>query len=384
MNEKFVPFACVTHSAGDPRYEQWWSDHVKKTIPQGRVMVGNGIGHLFTITCSGKPIPGGKGSLKENLDFKLKAFADCAEADRKPAIEDPPSGSAKMGFNPHNENWRVPPPPGGLVLTTYKHWLHRDDNGQYGRVTNPVSKYRVTDFGQTWGHFFGNPAFAMHGVNWMWLSEQESKALVPADPKEGDTVEIPRALRLRLLLMHLSRSCESIWKSPEVIREDTLALRVEQVSDREVRLRLKGSVLLIEEATGKVPSWATLECPGVARWVVDNFKGTGGPQKDIPEKYQKLALDAGLEGVIVYDRQAKKFTRFDMVVLGETWGLTFGGLTYTRWPIGFTFELDMSDYEKGRSRGVPWRNLCTSRGYWNPDVLTPGYKAKEPAYVYPE
>jgi hypothetical protein len=387
MNERFVPFVTLTHRTGDLRYDQWWVDNVKETLPEGRVAVG---AHLFTITASGKPIPGGehpggKGTLRKQLDFKLRSFARFPANERKPSIGDPtPLRDVERLRDYLRQTYRVPPPPNGLVLTSYKRFLNRDGQGRYGRLGEPFTQYRVTDFGQTWCPFVG---MCSQIVSWMWLSEQESKALVPIDPKQGDTVQIPRALRLRLLLMHLgtTRGEDWAWRSPEVVRTDSLVLRVLQVSPREVRLRLTGAVLLMDEGSGKLPNWAAVENPGqFASWMVKGMQRSGAPQKGLPEKYHKQALDAGVEGILIYDRQDRKFTRFDVVVLGDAWGLTFGGLTYTRWPIGFCFELDQSDSEPGRSRGVPWRAVSHRDAYWNPDVLLKGYQAKEPYYTYPE
>ncbi len=74
-----------------------------------------------------------------------------------------------------------------------------------------------------------------------------------------------------------------------------------------------------------------------------------------------------------------------MVKVRRPWGAVLGGLMYTRWPIGFAFELDMSDYERGYSRGMPAGMIFDSpQAYWNPAVRTRGYRDKEPYYVYPK
>ena len=188
---------------------------------------------------------------------------------------------------------------------------------------------------------------------------------MPADPKKGDLVTVPRPLWHRLLLYP---TWESGWSSADVIRAESVTARVEDVSPREVRLRLEGSVLMVEESSRPLDH-------------VYRPKS----QKDLPEKYHSKALDARVEGILVYDRQARKFTRFDVVGLGDTWGAVLGGLMYTRWPIGFAFELDMRDYEPGFSRGMPAGMIFAGpQAYWNPAVRTKGYREKEPYYVYPK
>lgn len=315
--------------------------------------------NLYVIAADGKPVAGGKGSLADVLRGKLTAYAEMPANERRPTIGEPTPGKATTFLS---KNYRIAPPPGGLVLTSYLHYLRRLDSGQIGRLEQPVQKFTVTDFGQTWCPF--NDNYATPGVGWMWIAEQEWKALVPADPKKGATVALPLPVRQRLLLWP---PWESTWNSPDSIRADNLSLRIEDVSAREVRMRLHGSVLLIEESS---------------RPLFHVYKPKS--QTNLPETYQSKALDAHVEGVLVYDRRAGKFTRFDVVGLGDTWGMVLGGLMYTRWPIGFAFELDMSDYQEGFSRGMPATMIFAGpHAYWNPALRSKGYKAKEAYYVYP-
>src|SRR5262249_27733057 len=153
----------------------------------------------------------------------------------------------------------------------------------------------------------------------------------------------------------------------DAIRADTLVARVLEVTPGEIRLRLEGSVLLIEESS---------------RPLGHVFKPKS--QTNLPASYHSKALDARLEGVLVYDRRAGKFTRFDVVGRGDTWGAMRGGLMYTRWPIGFAFELDMSDYDEGYSRGIPAAMIFAGpRAYWNPALRAKNAPAKDDYYSYP-
>ena len=65
-------------------------------------------------------------------------------------------------------------------------------------------------------------------------------------PKKGDVVPIPQQIRQRMLLFP---PWESTWGSPDVIRNDNLVARVQEVTPGEIRLRLEGSVLSIEESS---------------------------------------------------------------------------------------------------------------------------------------
>jgi hypothetical protein len=345
----------VWSSTGENRYEQWWADNVAKTLHQGRVGM-----NLFAVAAGGKPVEGGSGALGVVLKAKLAAYADLPAEQRRPVIAAPEAGKATTFLK---KDYRIPPPPGGLVLTSYLHYLRRTEEGQIGRLERPVSQVTVTDFGQTWCPF--NDNYATPGVGWMWIAEHEWKALVPANPKQGDLVPIPRPLRQRLLLYP---PWESTWSSPDAIRTDTLVARVQEVTPGEIRLRLEGSVLLIEESSQPLGHV---------------FKPKS--QTHLPAPYHRKALDARLEGTLVYDRRAGKFTRFDVVGLGDTWGAMLGGLMYTRWPIGFSFELDLSDYEEGYSRGIPAAMISTGpRAYWNPGLRSRNAPAKDDYYVYPQ
>jgi hypothetical protein len=293
------------------------------------------------------------------LKGKLAAYAELPIDERKPKIALPPEGKAKTFLS---KDYRMPPPPGGLVLTSYLHYLRRDDKGQIQRLERPTGKFTVTDFGQTWCPF--NDNYATPGVGWMWIAEEEWKALVPADPKKGDTIAIPRPMRQRMLLFP---PWEANWMTPDVIKADTMAVRVEEVTPGEIRMRLHGAVLLVQESS---------------RPLDHVYKPKS--QMKLPETYHSKSLDARVEGTLIYDRKAGKFTRFDVVILGDTWGAMLGGLMYQRWPIGVTFELDMSDYEEGFSRGIPAAMIFTGpRAYWNP-ALRSKNAPKDDYYSYPK
>lgn len=342
-------------SSGENKYEQWWTDNVAKTLHKGRVGMS-----LFAVAAGGKAVEGGRGSLEMMLKAKLAAFAELPADQRRPVIEEPKAGKATTFLQ---RDYRIAPPPGGIVLTSYFHYLRRTEDGKIGRLLKPVGKFTVTDFGQTWCPF--NDNYATPGVGWMWVAEREWKALVPADPKKGDVVPIPQQLRQRLLLFP---PWESTWGSPDAIQKDNLVARVQEVTPGEIRLRLEGSVLLIEESSQPLGHV---------------FKPKS--QTNLPATYHSKAMDARLEGVLVYDRRAAKFTRFDVVVLGDTWGAMLGGLMYTRWPIGFCFELDMGDYEEGYSRGIPAAMIFSGpRAYWNPGLRSKNAPAKDDYYVYPK
>jgi len=120
------------------------------------------------------------------------------------------------------------------------------------------------------------------------------------------------------------------------VREGELKLTVEEVSAQAIRLRLDGSVLLA--ANGPLKLYPT-----------------GKVLKTVENRY-----DARLQGMLVYDRSAKKIVQWDMVALGDYAGCWFAGndgwKEATRdapMPLGFSFELDPSAYQVPAERRRP-------------------------------
>src|SRR5207253_4638255 len=210
-----------------------------------------------------------------------------------------------------------PPPPGGLVLTIYDRPLGRSDKGRYR-----LPEGRDLD---------GLRTHAPHGQrSSLWLTQEECRSLIPSRPRKGDTLEVPAKLARRICLYGLWPQTlwvvEQAWQ-PNSVRESELRLTVEGVSDRAVRLRLGGPVVL--SGTGPLKLYPT-----------------GKVLKTVENRY-----DARLEGVLVYDRTEKKIVQWDMVALGDYTGCWFAG--HEGWKeatreaplaLGFSFELDQSAY----------------------------------------
>jgi hypothetical protein len=184
----------------------------------------------------------------------------------------------------------------------------------------------------------------------LWLTEAECKSLIPQNPRKGDTVQVPAKLAKRIWLFGLQ--AESLWVVeggwlPDSVREGELKLAVEEVTPQAVRVRVHGSVLLV---------------------------GKGGHLK-VENRY-----DTRLEGMLLYDRSQKAISRWDMVALGDWTGEWFtngAGWQEARANapvrLGFSFELDRSDYEIPERRRPPGFVLdYTFRGkekyYWDPEL----------------
>jgi hypothetical protein len=294
---------------------------------------------------SGSMKYGDRGSLAPALRQVLAAYEKLPEAERKAkAVE----GEVRP---------QPAPPPGGLVLTVYDRPLGRDKEGRYRLPAGD-------DHG-------GFRTHAPHGQrSSLWLKEEEWKSLVPADdPKKGDRRQVPAKLMKRLFLYGLLPQTlwvvEENWR-PDSVKEGALAVTVEGVSERMVRMRLHGSVLL--------------SGPGVLRkWPSGEFI------KNLENRY-----DARVEGVIEYDRANRKVTRLDAVALGDYSGRWFAGNSGWReatrdapLALGFAFELDTTAHdlpaERRRPRSFVHSYVLRDREafYWDPELWLEDWRRRQ-------
>jgi hypothetical protein len=133
----------------------------------------------------------------------------------------------------------------------------------------------------------------------------------------------------RFHLVDNTRGEPPFWDRAAV-RRHHLKLRVAEVTDHRLILRLDGSILITTSA--------------------DLDRADRG-------------FDARLSGVIRYDAQAGKFDRFDLVAVGDHWGE--GPFTRNarpgRTPLGVAFELARGDRAADR---VPPQGARDMREYW--------------------
>lgn len=275
----------------------------------------------------------------------LAAYARLPDTDRRPETV---AGEVRP---------QPAPPPGGLVLTVYDRPLARSGAGTYRLPA-----------GSDWG---GNRTEAPHGQrSSLWLTRQECESLIPADPAAGATHPVPAKMAKRIWLYALMPQSlwvvEETWK-PDSVRSGDLAVTVEEVTPRTVRLRVHGSVLLTAQTV--LRTWPD-----------------GKYLKDLENRY-----DARLEGTIVYDRSAGRIVRWDMLALGDYTGRWFAG--NAGWkeagadaplPVGFAFELDQAEYgvppERRRPRSFVHAYLFRDREefYWDPDRWLADWRARQP------
>jgi hypothetical protein len=206
-------------------------------------------------------------------------------------------GAIKVGDLPKvDPDFHRTPPKGGLIVNVYTRILDKDAKGEFCHGT--------CDFTG------GDRAATDH----LWMTEADWKGLVPPTLKKGDVMPLSPRLAMRMLRFHFvdnTRGEPSHW-SHEEVRSQNLTLTVTEVTAKEARIRLEGSVLLTTHP--------------------DANKANRG-------------YDASLLAFVHYDKVQQKITRFDGVAFGMHWGVG----TYTpgarlgKTPLGIAFELSSGE-----------------------------------------
>jgi hypothetical protein len=155
----------------------------------------------------------------------------------------------------------------------------------------------------------------------LWLTAADIQSLVPAGAHVGETLPLPKAVAERLVRFHLTdntRGEPPFW-TREQVRQNDLRLRVEEISDKGVRLKLVGHALLSTDA--------------------DDRRADRG-------------FDVHLLGTVEVDAKKVRLVRFDVVAVGDHWGRgTFtGGARPGRTPLGVAIEIAE---EGSQARNVP-------------------------------
>jgi hypothetical protein len=299
------------------------------------------------MTSSGRLLSGtvkGRDGLAPALQEVLDEYAKLPEAERRARAVD---GEVKP---------QAAPPPGGLVLTIYDRPLGRGPDGRYRHPEG--------------NDFEGFRTHAPHGQrSSLWLTEDECKSLVPAEPGKGQTLDVPTKLAKRMWLYGLVPQTlwvvEEFWK-PDSVRKGELALTVEEVSEQVVRMRLHGSVLL--SGPGILHEW---------------------PHRKFIKKLENR-YDARLEGVLVY-RVKQRIARWDLAVLGDYTGRWFAGnkgwkeaTPAAPLPLGFAFELDTTASELPPERRRPRSFVhayifrAHEAHYWDPEKWLEDERKRQP------
>lgn len=238
-------------------------------------------GYVNCLTAGGKQLSAGFPSLKV-----LEEFRKLPEEERKPA------GGPLADLSP-GEQSIVAPPKNGLILRVHTRAMARDDKGGYRQVVIddcPLFKGDVKRFADS-SHYFGP------NTDYMWITEEEWRSLLPASPAKGDRVEVGKAIAHRLALFHLMPrrlTSEGAGWSKSALKSAKLSLVVADTNEERIRFRAEGFAHLGSD--------------------YDAHKATT-PNGPLPFGYA-----APLHGIVEFDRKKDAFRRFDLVAVGDVWG----------------------------------------------------------------
>jgi hypothetical protein len=344
IDTKFVPYASRFGSTGYASQDAWFKMARKKGQDAKR---GNRIQGTFwdIVTASGEPVV----TEEHTLEAALKAYHKLPESVRRPKIEDRGPHNPKLDYHADQH-----PPAGAMFIKVYCRVLDRDPQDKL----TIARKVDITEFG---GRPSGNSLPGhLHEPQreWLWLTETEAKELAPGN---RESYAVAPAVRQRMFLFYLynwfSNSGGGYW-GPRLLKNAELTLTVQERTGDKVRLKLEGKALfdgLIGK--GQPPHGGHMFGP---------HPESG--QKGVPDPYE-IHYDARLLGVVEYDQNAKKFTRFDAVALGDYrghWGLA---LKVKPVPIAFAFSLD-TRHVPPEGRHAPFALSSLREMYWAADKWT--------------
>ncbi|MEX1098647.1 MAG: hypothetical protein WED34_21550 [Planctomycetales bacterium] len=279
-------------------------------------MTFTSTGSISVVTADGNrlrlsnPTSCGRDGLHVWLKAALRQWEELPEEGRRP-------GAIEVGEleNPDPRFDAFRPPSGALIVRVANRRLAREADGS-------LRYLRADDLDA--GQLRHLDRVREPANDFMWVPQEEWRAMVPRDPRAGDTVAVPDAFVLRLLDHHVNPHLGLMGAGAfgrQSLDAARLTLTVEESSSKTVRLKLAGDLALEQ----------------------DHRDGT------------TLSYRPAVLGYITYDVPKEAVTRFDMLVLGEEQGRLGGpeyvsGLFSQPRLLGIAFELvsDPSPAEKIR------------------------------------
>jgi hypothetical protein len=228
------------------------------------------------------------------------------------------------------------PPEDALIVKLFLRALSRDSDGlRHMRREDVPGDHHMT---KKRNYYDANP-------DYLWLKRDEWQTLVPKDPRSGQTFPVAGVVTERIFRFHLNPTLvfgETNGLRKEDIRDGKLTLTVESLSDNTIRMRMEGFARLGSD-------FATAEAAA-------------------KEKRASSGYEPQLLGALEFDRRKGRFTKFDLVALGDTYGQLGGDLKYLyrpgRNPLGVAFEL-VPPNGPIADRTVPPRGMRFPRNYYS-------------------
>lgn len=245
-------------------------------------------GHLHVVTAAAKDL--GAIPLIPDKVSTLKALKQVQETFRKLPDTDHKPRKLEIGSKQLNVKQAPPSPPtDALIVRVFNRQFGRTEKGEL-RLTVPEDyDPRVRQFASR---------YAEPSNDFMWVLATEWKALVPEKPTPGEKTTVPAAFALRLYRHHLDPArglTEGRNFGHTPVDAGTLTLAVTAIQDGAVRLRLEGSVHLVDR------------------------------RGSVPDEKRWLRYEPALLGHLAFDTAKQRFTRFDVVALGDVTGMPMHG-----------------------------------------------------------
>ncbi len=268
IRERFVP------AAGDDWYRRRQQDPVGRFYRKVALQRGGWDGDstrqgLYCLTASGKLLAYRNTSSPEHvkrlLDDALERWRALDESERRPRELDPGEAAAT---DSEDRRYARPVPDGALVIRVHARELDRKPDGTFCKAP-PRDRFQN-----------------LGSLDHLWIRDEEWRRLAPpAGAEVGTTYALDPEIAHRIARFHLvdnTRGEPPFWARHEVRRLE-LALEVVSLEHDVVRLTLGG----------------------------DAHLGTRRGDRGYTPR---------LAGTLEYDRSSKRFTRFDVVAVGDHWG----------------------------------------------------------------
>lgn len=280
-----------------------------------------GAGHFLVLSPDLKIVPFPKDEhrffyrpedVRQALQHALAAFEKLPEAQRKPKLSDQ---ERKL----LDENLLLDPPDDALIVRTFHRVLKDDGHG--GLIPDPEKQWSSV------------PASDV-----VWVPPAEFKRLIVDKPQPGQRFPFPEHLRNRLIRygfhpFYMLENSVNYWVgfNPRHQREANWTVHVKDVADQKVVMEVTGPLRIEAELAEIVGENQLSQLSDPARTHAENLEflknqSTGG-------------FDGTVRGILEYDSVGKKFTRFDMVAVGDYWGAGTHNRLRPRTPVGFALEL---------------------------------------------
>jgi hypothetical protein len=279
----------------DSRRERARQDAIGEMVRKTDCVTVTANGKTCVITASGKKL-GDVLWVNDRLRLaSLKKILAAWEA--LPEEERRPGRKVDYG-TPDPKRPLLRPPEGTLILAGQFRRFMRNSDGSL-RYTEQAD-YNPGE-GQLGWERMREPAQDM-----MWIPEKEWRALIPEKPEKGQKFAAPPSFIARLARYQLDPE-RGLGESVKFLNvqpaKAELSVIVEEVSDKEVRLRIEGLFELAIREGGK-----------------------------------EISYSPALLGYLTYDRQQRCVTRFDLLAFGEANNAPRGVISGKYW-LGIVYEL---------------------------------------------